>query len=241
MQTSALRPIASTSSVGAAARVTFSDGSLEALKWIALVLMTGDHINGYLLNWSHPWIFNAARVVMPIFGFILAYNLTRETTTPDTYRRILKRLGIAAVCATPAFFHFHHYWPLNVLATLWLFVAIAYCVEYRPRGAIAIATLGFVVGGSLVEFWWFGLAVCLSAWWFLKAPSSMRAMIVVVCVCFMAVVNRNLYALAALPLLGVAYLLPMHVPRLRNIFYAYYPAHLTVVWIAAVTLGVPVK
>lgn len=241
MQTSALRTAATAAVAIPSSRVHFADGSLEALKWIALVLMTADHINAYLMGWAHPWVFNAARVVMPVFGFILAYNLTRASTDEETYRRILKRLGIAALCATPAFFHFHHFWPLSVLATLWLFVAIVYCLEFRPRAGIAVAVLAFVIGGTWVEFWWFGLAVCLSAWSFLKAPSSLRVMTFVTCVCALAVVNRNLYAIAALPLIGAAYLVPLKLPRFRNIFYAYYPAHLTLIWILAVALGVPAK
>jgi hypothetical protein len=28
----------------------FSDGTLEALKWLGLILMTGDHVNKYLFN-----------------------------------------------------------------------------------------------------------------------------------------------------------------------------------------------
>src|SRR3954465_7547732 len=105
MHSPAMQPaMAANPSAVVSGKITFADGSLEALKWFALVLMTGDHINGYLLGWAHPWVFNAARVVMPVFGFILAYNLTRESTNQETYKRVLKRLGIAALCATPAFF-----------------------------------------------------------------------------------------------------------------------------------------
>ncbi|RYF37261.1 MAG: hypothetical protein EOO38_26620, partial [Cytophagaceae bacterium] len=31
-------------------RLVVADGSIEALKWLGLLLMTGDHVNKYLLN-----------------------------------------------------------------------------------------------------------------------------------------------------------------------------------------------
>ena len=42
-------------------------GSVETLKWLALVLMVLDHVNTYLLGGSVPWMFAAGRTVMPIF------------------------------------------------------------------------------------------------------------------------------------------------------------------------------
>ncbi len=54
-----------------------ADGTLKALEWIGLLLMTGDHVNKYLLNDTVPLLFDADRAVMPIFAFVLAFNLAR--------------------------------------------------------------------------------------------------------------------------------------------------------------------
>lgn len=59
-------------------KLYLSDGSIELLKWLALILMTGDHINKYLLDYSNDILFNMGRLVLPIFVFVLAYNLTRK-------------------------------------------------------------------------------------------------------------------------------------------------------------------
>ena len=44
------------------------------------------------------------------------------------------------------------------------------------------------------------------------------------------VINRNLWALAALPLIFAASQVKINVPRGRLGFYVYYPAHLAVLW-----------
>jgi len=63
--------------------VAVSDGTLEALKWLALLLMVADHTNKYLLHDASHTLFNAGRIAMPLFVFVLAYNLAR----PDAYKR----------------------------------------------------------------------------------------------------------------------------------------------------------
>ena len=47
------------------------------------------------------------------------------------------------------------------------------------------------------------------------------------------VINRNLWALAALPIIFAAGQVKMNVPRCRLTFYIYYPAHLVVLWVLA--------
>jgi len=45
------------------------------------------------------------------------------------------------------------------------------------------------------------------------------------------VVNRNLAALAGLPLIWAAAQVALPVRRCRWLFYAFYPAHLSVIWL----------
>jgi len=70
------------------------DGTVEALKWLALVLMTGDHVNKYLFNATLPVLFEAGRVALPLFVFVLAYNLARPGTLErGVYGRTMSRLA----------------------------------------------------------------------------------------------------------------------------------------------------
>ena len=99
----------------------------------------------------------------------------------------------------------------------------------RLVGAAAV----FIVGGALVEFWWPGLAVCLLAWAYCRRPSWLRQALWITALASLYVINLNLWALAALPLIFAAGQVKMGLPRGRLGFYVYYPAHLAVLWIVA--------
>ena len=81
-----------------------SDGAIEALKWIDLVVMTRDHVNKYLFNATLPGLFEAGRLCLPLFVFVLAYNLARPgTLASGAYLRTLKRLAIFGALASAPF------------------------------------------------------------------------------------------------------------------------------------------
>lgn len=52
------------------------------------------------------------------------------------------------------------------------------------------------------------------------------------------VVNKNLWALAAVPLMLAAPLVDLNMPRLRHVFYAFYPAHLAALLALTSILGI---
>ena len=58
-------------------RVEWSDGAVEAMKWLGLLLMTADHAQKYGLMPTVPGVYEAGRVAFPLFGIVLAYNLAR--------------------------------------------------------------------------------------------------------------------------------------------------------------------
>ena len=91
----------------------------EALKWFALVLMTLDHINKFLCAGALPFVFEAARLVMPLFAFILAYNMARpHSMARDVQLRTFGRLLAFGMLATPPFVVLVGWGPLNILFTL---------------------------------------------------------------------------------------------------------------------------
>ena len=75
-----------------------SSGAVEALKWIAVVSMTIDHVNRYLLHGSVSYIFALGRLAMPIFSFTLAYQLARTNAFSNgVHFRVIHRLVFFAV------------------------------------------------------------------------------------------------------------------------------------------------
>ncbi|MDP2027881.1 TraX family protein [Sulfuriferula sp.] len=230
-----------------AQRVAFfvPNGTIESLKWLALALMTLDHVNKYLLGDKLAGAFALGRLAMPIFAFVLAYNLARPGAMENgAHLRTMKRLLLVGVIASPFFMGLgglaEGWWPLNILFLLALATASMYLIE---KGTVAnwfAAWAVFLIGGAFVEFWWFGLGFCLAAWWYCKTRSRAALLVWVFAAASLYAVNRNLWALVSIPLILAAPLVEIGMPRLRNVFYMYYPAHLAVLLLISTVLGIRV-
>jgi hypothetical protein len=217
-------------------RVIIADGTLEALKWLGLVLMTLDHANKYLFGDKLPGAFELGRMAMPIFGFVLAYNLARPNAlVAGVHLRVMKRLALYGSAATPFFIALGGlgwgWWPLNIMFMLSVAAGIVYLLEKGGLAGKAGVTVLFLLGGAMVEFWWFGLVFVLGAWWHSKTGSKAAVAVCTLALSALFVVNKNLWALAAVPLMLSAPLINLKTPRLRYAFYAYYPSHLAALWL----------
>jgi hypothetical protein len=219
-----------------------SNGAIEALKWIGLVVMTGDHFNKYLFNATLPGLFEAGRLCLPLFVFVLAYNLARPgTLASGAYLRILKRLAIFGALASAPFMALGGllagWWPLNVLFTLLVVTATLYRVEQGGPANIAGAITVFLIGGSSVEYGWPAVVLGVAVWSYSKRPTAAAVAVGLAAIAALWFINRNWWAFAALPLLLVASRINLRVPRLRWAFYAYYPLHLAALWLIRIPMS----
>ena len=209
-----------------------TDGAVEALKWLALAAMVLDHANKYLWHDSVHLAFNLGRIAMPIFAVLLGFNLARGV--PGAYRRTGWRLLWAGVVATVPFIALGGlgwgWWPLNIMATLLVATAVCGALATGRPLHVGLAAGVFVVGGSSVEFWWPGIALCVAAWSYARAPSWPALVMGLVSLAALRVVNGNDWALLAIPLIVAAAFWTRPVPRIRYVFYALYPAHLAALW-----------
>jgi hypothetical protein len=225
--------------------IHLSDGTLEALKWLGLILMTGDHVNKYLFNATLPGLFEAGRLCLPIFVFVFAYNLARpDALARGVYDRTIKRLATFGVFASAPFIALNlnhlHGWPFapfNVLFTLLVITATAYFVEKGGIVNRVAAFVVFVLGGWLVEYWWLAVALGLASWMHCKQPSLPTAFFTLLFCASLWFINRNLWAMAALPLIMIATHIDLLVLRLRRVFYFYYPLHLAVIWLIRIPMS----
>ncbi|WP_309957903.1 MULTISPECIES: TraX family protein [Variovorax] len=207
-----------------------SCGSLEALKWVGLLLMTGDHVNKYLLAEASQTLYALGRMVMPLFGFVLMANLSRPGALESgMHLRVMKRLAVFALLATPAFVHLVGWWPLNILATLLLATLIVWLLERDSWIARCSALIAFIVGGAVVEFWWPALLYCIGSWAFIRRPSGLRMLWWASATGSLAAVNGNFAAMAALLLIWGARQVEIPCARGRWVFYAFYPIHLSLI------------
>ena len=221
--------------VSTAPALVLSSGTLEALKWLALLLMTLDHVNKHLLHASVPELFAAGRLALPLFGFVLGYNLARPgALASGGYSRTARRLAFFGSIATIPFIALGGlgwgWWPFNIMATLLVATLCAWLIEVGGPARLASAGVVFIVGGALVEFWWPGLAACLLAWSYCRRPSWLTLALWAGGLASLYVINRNLWALAALALIFSVGQIEMNLPRGRLGFYVYYPAHLALLW-----------
>ena len=201
-------------------------GSVETLKWLALVLMVLDHVNTYLLGGAVHWMFAAGRTVMPLFSLVLAYNLARGA--PGAAWRTAHRALAFGVLSTPAFWALRGTWyPLNIMFALAASAVVIALLE-KQRGQQALL-LG-VAAGFMVEFWWPVIGATVAAWYFWRAPSWRPAVAWALCLLALTPVNGNLWAFAAVPVMAVGAVMKTHPARVRWVFYTAYPLHLTIIW-----------
>lgn len=200
-----------------------TDSGREVLKWVALILMTGDHVNKALLGGTSPWLTDAARVVFPIFAVVLAYGLWAHPD-PRAARRAMRRLLFAGLIVQP--FHaiaFGYWLPLNVLFSL----ALGIYVCSTPSLSRALAA--WCLGGLLVDYLWTGPALMLAAVIWFRSGGSWRARVFASAAALaLCLFNGNAWALLALPLLALFGQSGAVVPRWRWTFLGYYGTHLAV-------------
>lgn len=206
-----------------------SNGTVEALKWLALALMTLDHINKYLFGEASSIVFDIGRLAMPLFGFVLAFNLARPGALESgLYVRTMKRLALFGLIATPFVMGLGGllggWWPLNIMFLLLVATGTIYLIERRDPKYVLL----LMIGGGFAEFWWPGLAFVIAAWFYCKTPSKRGLVLWVIATASLALANLNFWALAALPLIFAASRVNLTMPRFRHVFYTYYPAHLAV-------------
>lgn len=224
--------------------IRLTDGVVEGLKWLALMLMTLDHIDKYLLHEQVRPLFALGRLAFPLFGFVLAFNLARPGALErGVFARVIGRLALVSALSEIPFIGLGGlawgWYPLDILVTLMVSTSICWLLEIGGGRRIGLALILFIVGGALVEFWWPGIALCVAAWSYCRRPNLTALMVWLIATAALYLINRNLWALAAFPLIFYAPHARWRVPRIRWAFYGYYPVHLAALWGVSVWLARP--
>ncbi|MEL1264403.1 TraX family protein [Pseudoxanthomonas putridarboris] len=198
-----------------------TSGGRELLKWLALALMTGDHVNKVLLDGGQPWLTDISRVVFPIFAVVFVCNLRLEEPGMHGWNAALRTL-VSGLLVQPLHAWAFGYWlPANVLLTLSAGALVLLLWKRSPLASIAL----FVFAGLWVDYSWFGLGIMVAAALAFSRGGACVAFLGLA-VGLLVFINGNFYALAALPLIAVVGRLPVDVPRWRWTFLAYYVGHL---------------
>lgn len=215
-------------------------GTLEALKWIGLAAMLGDHVDKALFGGDLPALGEIGRIAFPLFALVFGYNLARERPAartgdaagwPQAYRRTLWRLLGFGVLAFPFSVLAFQRWdllPVNILFTLAAGLGLVWCIRRNDVAGALVAPVLFLGGGLLVEFGWPGLMLVVACWACFARPGIAAWSAACASLLLVAAVNGNLHALWAAPVAWIVSRLRIELPRNRWVFYAFYPAHLAV-------------
>ncbi|MCW2065486.1 UNVERIFIED_ORG: hypothetical protein M2420_000824 [Stenotrophomonas maltophilia] len=212
------------------------------MKWIALVLMTGDHVLTVFGLGYVPVVYELGRIAFPVFAIVLAYNLAQPGVDAG---RAAFRLAIWGVIAAPiAFVAFGSLFPLNVLLTF--AASAAWIWAYEGRQWLLACVLAFVVPAFL-DYAWPGVWLVIAAWfWFggygrrardllgLWEPMATKFPFMLwLSMGLLCWYNGNGWALLAVPVVMLAEF-DWRITRAGRFFYLYYIGHLGLLaWVAA--------
>jgi hypothetical protein len=220
--------------------LSLSSGSIEAMKWLALIAMTLDHANKILFQAQFAWMYNLGRLAMPLFGFVLAYNLARcDALESHIYHRVIMRMFIIGLVATPFYsLAFHHcgLGSLNIMFTLGLATCIMYLIDksihnHNADSIIvtrALAVALFVLGSLFVEGHYVAVGYVLVVWAYCKTQKIWTLLIWILTTASLVLINGNHWAFAAIPIVFIVSKIHFKLPRLKWVFYVYYPLHLAI-------------
>jgi len=223
----------------AAAPLGYTNGQLEALKWLGLGSMLVDHIGRHLLGAPQDgWVFALGRFAFPLFALVLGLNLARVGDREARARRTAHRLLVwGAIAVLPSIAARGDPQMLNVLVTLGLGAAVCWLLEshaawgLRALGCVAIAAVGWYA-----EFGTAGVflvpAVYLAA---MHRQPGLLAMAFLL-LGGTAALNGQFggwpAAAATLASWGLAAAVrpvPLAMPRWQLFFYLFYPVHLALI------------
>ncbi|MDP3333663.1 MAG: TraX family protein [Methylococcaceae bacterium] len=221
-------------------KLTVSSGAIECMKWLALITMTFDHANKIIFHAQFTWMYAFGRLAMPLFGFVLAYNLARPATLKSgTYHRVMMRTVLIGMVATPVYktaFHHSGVGSLNIIFTLGMATCIIFLIDSSNQSddanlkliirALAIAL--FILGGVFVEGQWFGMSYILTAWLYCKSSKVWLLFLWVGSTVGLCLLNDNYWAIATIPIIFIVAKTDFNLPRLRLAFYVYYPLHIAI-------------
>lgn len=220
-------------------RLNIPNTALTTIKLIGITAMLIDHYNSFIKSEYSPLLYEIGRLALPLFVFVLGYNLARIPTAK--LPKMMLRLLVFGVMATPLYnmlgAGLWYWWPLNILFTLLVAVGTVYLLTVSVPRRLVIpvrlaAVLFFAAAGSMVDYFWVGPALVLVIWRLFSTVSTFERAILYgalsVLTVLLCLLNDSLAALLAVPVIFLSIQLCQNaqLPRMKWFFYGFYPGHL---------------
>jgi len=218
-----------------------SSGTLEAVKWLAIVAMALDHVDAILYARDLGWPTAIGRLAMPLFAYILASNLARNSQNRRPY---LQRLLLWGLISEPVYIlAFGHFGPDPILC-LGAIVAMIHFAE-RPARHPTARVLVPLAGAAVASYGGYGAGLpLLAASIYLSVKPTKETSfptagaktcqfaLTPIAICLLnggPATMDSFFALLAYPIMLIANSARIPLPRCPPVvFYAFYPGHLAI-------------
>ncbi len=202
-----------------------------ALKWIAIVTMTIDHI-GYALFPYQIWMRYVGRIAFPIFCFLLVEGAVH---TKNIRKYELRMLVFACIAEVPFDFGLYHqiYWShQNVMFTMLLGLVLIDALRTikHPVG-IALSCVAGIAAATVcqVDYGGMGIVLILAFYWFRIMFWHKGLSLILI-----EMIEGMDWPVQRAGILALPFLYFYNGERGRQnryFFYVYYPLHLLVIYV----------
>ncbi len=209
----------------------------EALKYLAMGLMVFDHLMHAFNLPKVPWHI-PGRLVLPIFAFLIAYNMLYNSSNTIGY---ISRLSVfALISQLPYMWFFGYEWyNLNIFGTLLVGALLVYgflsVAHFRPlaKHLLSAAMIGVAFALS-ITYNIFGVLTIAAFYAVLVSFSISRVFVLFLVVFMINIAWGPVLALAGMCSVIVIYfakeLYSVSLPRMPKFFaYLFYPFHLVAI------------
>lgn len=200
-------------------------GAIEVIKWLAFVLMIGDHVGAYVFK-DVAVLRDFGRLVLPLFAIAMLLGFMLSVNPVQSMRLAAGRMILVGIVATPAFTLLSgKYFPLNIMFSLAVaLLVLSYYLQERYGYAMLFAMLSL-----FADYYFLPILLVMSVWLLLTRRTFMELGLVLCSLASLWFSNLNFYAFFVIPLVLLIFLLNARLPRIKYIFYWLYPAHLLLI------------
>jgi len=211
-------------------RATVDAGTLEFIKWFALLAMVLDHTATLVFHYEKfNWPYELGRLAFPLFAYVLGAKLGLQVKQNGTLgSSSAKRLWWwALISMAPYYLATGRIWPPDIFFTLAL-GATACLVSTRPLRLApkVLAQLCIAMASLACDYMAPGVYLIVSVFAFYRRPAIGPALAILACCAGLVVLNGTLFTLLAIPVALLAHAVSIPLRPYRWFFYAFYPAHL---------------
>lgn len=198
--------------------------NVELCKWVAFVLMLGDHADAYVFQDAYEgvWLW-LGPMVFPLFVLSLAWSV-RGASADKLVDIALRCFGWFAAAELVAFFVKPEWNQFNVLLTICAGTFVAHAIEARGHWWPVHVVIAFAAA-LFAEFSFVGVAFVASSIYAARHERSDIALFTMAMGCLgLWAFNQSPAALFGMALWFVLVRVPWQLPRVRGLFYHGYVA-----------------